>query len=331
VSEPFEFTLVRRVALSPAALGSIVTLILFVAICSAYGASGIAVVAGAAETGWTLSAQAHASLLASVLLGYGVGAAKHMAGKAGAWRMSDLARSRWSGAAGVLCGAALSALLIADIVALEPDRSMFNAGEVALNIAFLALFWAVGRAGYFAVVTMLRPAGVAAVDLYDLSSLYRHGHDQLRLALVWLGGLSLFVAVMLFDPNPAVQLNSFKVAAPILATMVLLGLLLILLPLRRIWIAIRTAKASALSSVMAELRALRASPGGVPGKEADLLARRAYFAALPEWPFDASSVGTFAFYVLLPFLTWAVGALAKQLLDTVFVAKAIKIILSAPI
>lgn len=325
--EPIEFRLARRIALSPAGLAAAVTCVSLTAILGAFYISGIALIVGSVDVGWSLAPQAHAGLLASVLLGYGAGATKYMARSGSAWQATDIARSRWGGATGLLAGLIVSVLAIDDIRALEPDRSLLNVGEVALNLVFLALFWAVGRAGYFTIISVLRPATITAVDLFDLRPLYTHGRDQLRSALVWLAGASLFVVVMLFDPNPAVQVDSAKVVGPILAGFVLLAITMILLPLRRIWISIRTAKASALASVMADLRALRAMRHAPPGREADLLARRNFFAGLSEWPFDATSIGTFAFYILLPFLTWTAATFVKRLLDTVFMEKVITAIL----
>lgn len=325
--EPIEFRLARRIALSPAALAAAVTCVSLIAILGAFYISGIAMIAGSVDTGWSLAPQAHAGLLASVLLGYGAGATKYVARSESAWRAADVARSRWGGAAGLLVGLFVSVLAIDDIRALEPDRPLLNAGEVVLNVAFLALFWAIGRAGYVAIIAVLRPATIGAVDLFDLRPLYTHGRDQLRSALVWLIGASLFVVIMLFDPNPAVQVDSIKVVGPMLAGFVLLSITMILLPLRRIWMSIRTAKASALASVTADLRALRAMPQTPPGREADLLSRRNFFAELSEWPFDATSVGTFVFYILLPFLTWTIAAFAKRLFDTVFMETVINAIL----
>lgn len=59
------------------------------------------------------------------------------------------------------------------------------------------------------------------------------------------------------------------------------------------------------------------------------LARRTYIAGLSEWPFDVASVGTFAFYILLPCLTWTTATIAKRLFDTVFMEKVIKVISGA--
>ena len=325
--DPIEFRLVRRIALSPAAVAAAAASLSLLLIWGAYYISATALVAGSRNAGWSLAPQAHAGLLASVLLGYVAGAAKYLAQSGSAWPAIDIARSRWGGATGLLAGVIAAVLTIEDIRTLEPDRQLLTAGEAALNIVFLALFWAVGRAGYFAVVSVMRPTTIATVDLLDLRPLYTHGREQLRSALVWLIGASLFVLIMLFDPNPAVQADSVKVVGPMLAGFVLLAITMILLPLRRIWMSIRTAKASALASAMADLQALRAMSHAPPGREADLLARREYVAGLSEWPFDAASVGTFAFYILLPFLTWIAATFAKQLFDTVFMEKVIKAIL----
>jgi hypothetical protein len=324
-----EFRLVRGVALSPVAIAVAVASASLLVIWGAYFVSGIALVVSLRDGGWSLAPQAHAGLLASVLLGYVAGASKYMVRSGSAWPGIDVARSRWAGATGLLIGVIAAILTIADIRALEPDRQLMNVGEAVLNVAFLALFWAVGRAGYFAVLSVMRPATIATVDLFDLGPLYIHGRGQLRSALVWLAGASLFVLIMLFDPNPAVQADSAKVVGPMLTAFVVLAIAMILLPLRQIWMSIRTAKASALASVMVDLRALRAMPHAPPGREADLLARREYFASLSEWPFDAASIGTFAFYVLLPFLAWIAGTIAKRLFDTVFMERVIQVIVGA--
>lgn len=298
-------------------------------IYGAYAFSGVALAIDSLEAGVSLTPQAHAGLLASVLLGYSVGATKYVAQSEPRWRTIDIVRSRWGGAIGLMVGVMVSVLTIENIRALEPDRRLLNAGEIALNLAFLALSWALGRAGCFAVISVLRPATIAAVDLFDLRPLYSHGRDQLRAALVWLTGASLFIAVMLFDPNPAVQVDSVKVVGPMLGANLVVAIAMILLPLRRVWASIRSAKATAIASLTADLRALHDLPQPPPGREADLLSRRTYFSELSEWPFDAASLGTFGFYVLLPFVTWLSATFAKRLFDTVFMEKVIKAISAA--
>ena len=324
-----ELTLARHLALSPATVAVVIASVSLLVIWGAYSVSEILLVVGSRDAGWSLTPQAHAGLLAAVLLGYVAGAAKYLARSGSEWPAIDVARSRWFGTAGLLIGMVVAVLTVADVRLREPDRQLLNVGEAALNIAFLALFWAVGRAGYFSVLSVIKPATIKAVDLFNLEPLYTHGRDQLRSALVWLVGASLFVLIMLFDPNPAVQADSIKLVGPMLVAFVILAVTMILLPLRQIWMSIRTAKAGALASVMADLRVLRAKPHRPPGQEADLLARRDFFAGLSAWPIDPATVGTFAFYVLLPFLTWVIGTFAKQLFDTVFIEKIINAIVGS--
>jgi hypothetical protein len=183
----------------------------------------------------------------------------------------------------------------------------------------LVLFWVLGRAAYFTVVGARYAAGFAPeqVDLLDLGYLDLFGRLGLRLSLVWIVGLSIFSLLTLFKPT----LESGSTLAPVLAVTLVVALLALVLPVRRVHARIQQTKRAALASLAGELRHVRdatlAGDKTVQGRLADLLAYEARIAAIREWPFDTSVRVRFLFFLLIPFGSWLAGALVERLVDKI--------------
>ncbi len=102
--------------------------------------------------------------------------------------VSSVRGSRRAAAAGVAAGIAIFAVL--DIF-VELDAGA--PGAFAISLVF---FWLLGRIAYFTLLGASEAAGPRSpeiqVDLLDLRPLARFGRIGLRLALGWIGGVSIF-------------------------------------------------------------------------------------------------------------------------------------------
>lgn len=334
-SGTIESRLIALIPFGPASSGVVVALTLLAIALAAYRLSGIEIVSANAENLYTLSPQAHLCILLSSLIGYGLGISRHLtSGSAAAEfemdsndRRAMLGTSRWAGAGGIALGMLVSFLTIREIRLLEPGRDLWNPVEVFVNAMSLALFWGIGRAMYFTVYGAGSRRNDIDIDLLDLGPVYRRGRAGLQVALAWIVGIALFVLIMMFDPNPDIQVDSAKVLLPLVMGTAVVAGIAILLPMLRLWTGIRKRKSQAIAEAVRALQALRASdPAGaaMPGREADLYARQAYAAALSDWPFDATTVGRFAFYVLIPVGSWLLGTLLRGLFEMVFMVRLVQ-------
>jgi hypothetical protein len=224
--------------------------------------------------------------------------------------------SRLAGGIGLAVGLGVLGL-IHSLSAGTPPSATWTPGWLWTQILVLVLFWVLGRAAYFTVTGARYAAGFAPerVDLLDLGHLDLFGRLGLRLSLVWIVGLSIFSLLTLFKPT----LESGSTLAPVLAVTLVVALLALVLPVRRVHARIQHAKRAALASLAAELRHARdATLSGdktVQGRLADLLAYEARITAIREWPFDTSVRVRFLFFLLIPLGSWLAGALVERLVD----------------
>ncbi|MDX1650328.1 MAG: hypothetical protein R3263_10790 [Myxococcota bacterium] len=156
------------------------------------------------------------------------------------------------------------------------------------------------------------------VDLLDAASLAPFVRQGLAQALAVVGFVALF-ALYLVDVERYGLM--FLVVGAVTVAAASAGLLL---PLRGVHRRLREAKHAELVRVDAAIRgdagALRHSPIAARAPAlglADLVAWRQLVAAAREWPFDASSLGRFAFYLAIPLGSWSGAALVERLIDAV--------------
>lgn len=175
--------------------------------------------------------------------------------------------------------------------------------------------WFAGRFLYALLVESRRLARIGrtqvAVDLLDLRPLAPIARQGLRHALL---GAGLFAIVALALADVDIAPNLLDVLVPALLANAALSAAALLLPARGVRDAILAAKRAELDATDRDLRRARA---GAPGARplADVLAWRAYVQAVPEWPFDAPTLGRFVLYLAIPLGSWLGGALVERLVD----------------
>lgn len=186
---------------------------------------------------------------------------------------------------------------------------------LAHRVLILAVGWFVGRFFYALIVESRRLArigrGLVGVDLLDLGPLAAIPRQGLRHALLG-AGLFAILALALVDFAIAPRLIDVLVVS--LLANAALSATALLLPARGVREAILAAKRAELDATVTELRRSRA---GAPGARplADVLGWRTYVQAVPEWPFDAPTVGRFLLYLAIPLGSWLGGALVERLVD----------------
>jgi hypothetical protein len=233
-------------------------------------------------------------------------------------RRRPLLRARWAGAAGALAGLILLAAV--DLYAGAPGAWL--PGRLAAQVLQVLLFAALARAIWFTVETtrdfdhLIQDA--PDPDLLRLEPLHGFGRIGLRLALIWILGLTLFSLLSLFGGAP----RSLVAFAPMMTLIAGVAVTALLLPVRALRRRIREGKSRELTWVRRELHLLHGEVrGGVgsaaPGRIADLCALEERIRAVGEWPFELSTLVRFAFYLLIPVGSWFAGALVERLVSVV--------------
>jgi hypothetical protein len=220
---------------------------------------------------------------------------------------------RRAGLAGVGVMVLLPFLINLTLAAWTPWRLPPEA--LAHRALILGIGWLAGRFFHALLVESRRLAHVGRalvhVDLLDLRPLVPISRQGLRHALLG-AGLFAILALALVDFAIAPKLIDVLVAA--LLANAALSAAALLLPARGLRDAIAAAKRVELDAAVTELRRSRE---GAPGARslADALAWRAFVASVPEWPFDAPTVGRFLLYLAIPLGSWLGGALVERLVD----------------
>ncbi len=139
--------------------------------------------------------------------------------------VSSVRGSRRAAAAGVAAGIAIFAVL--------GIFGELDAGALAISLVF---FWLLGRIAYFTLVGASEAAGPRSpeiqVDLLDLRPLARFGRIGLRLALGWIGGVSIFTVLYFlfaFFGEPAV---AWAAVFPVYVATLAVATLALLIPVR---------------------------------------------------------------------------------------------------
>ena len=182
------------------------------------------------------------------------------------------------------------------------------------------LGWWVGRLVHSIVKDALAISRLAArvseIDLFDLRPLAPFVQQGLRssLLVVLLVSISSNLAL---DPAGATLGSALNVAGLGAAALVAL-----VVPAWGIHLRIRDEKRAQLSALRATLdadrRAVLERKPGIDAATARLpgvLALEARLEAVREWPFDASALGRFGFYVAIGLGSWVGAAAVERLLD----------------
>ena len=200
-----------------------------------------------------------------------------------------------------------------------PDEAYWIYPHAWLVLSVFPLGWIMGRFCWAVIARSLEISQIALrvrdIDLLDpaaFAPFIRHG---LRVALLWVALVSI-LALHLLDPNAMLGVLS---TLPLVAGTAAVGLVL---PVRGAHASIRAAKRARLARLRDEIRAADAALVD-RGADADraaahlpaLLALEARIAAVHEWPFDASSLLRFGFYVVLGLGSWVGAAAVERLLD----------------
>jgi len=227
-------------------------------------------------------------------------------------------RAAWAGAGGAAAGLATS-LAVA-----------LSLPEVGLPTLALSAFWLTPWTSAWvltplvtalvlrALVFQLHGSRVAReaarsavpVDLLDLRRLHVAGRMALRNSLLWIGGMS--IALLLLLDSAGGWIVGLWVAGVVTAAVA--GLVAPVLGLRD---RIRAEREAALAETEDELRLLRdrerAGRAGPDGRVADLLAWHRYVSDLSDWPYDATTRVRFALFLLIPLGSWLAGAVVEEL------------------
>lgn len=231
-------------------------------------------------------------------------------------RRRPLRRARRAGVLGALVGAVL--LAVVDPYASAPGAWL--PGRLAAQILQVVLFAALARAAWFTAESTRDfdrlIADAPELDLFRPESLHGFGRIGLRLAFIWIVGLSLFSLLSLFGGAP----SSLVAFAPMVALIGGVALAALLVPVHALRGRIRERKRRELAWLHEELRRLhhdaRAGvPTRNPGRIADLCALEERIRAVHDWPFELSTLVRFALYLLIPVGSWFAGALVERLVS----------------
>jgi hypothetical protein len=291
--------------------------------------NGVDLIIGTDVASPHMAAQTHVTILCSTLLAYGLAASRwvtesvkpHETMTGRDWRNSRLA-----GGVGVIVGLAVIAVTIRQMGIQEPERNPWSLGELYVDLLSLLLLWGIGRAVYFTIRgTGATEHADVVVDLWDMTPLYRYGSQGLRTALAWSGGISLFVMIMFFDPNPGLQVDSIKLLGSVMIVSVATAAMSFFRPLWTLRKLIRQEKSVATDAINTRLHAIRQNDArgiiAVAGAEGDLLARRSFVMSIPEWPIDTTTLRKLGFYALFPAMSWLLGPLLRQVVNDFFFAQ----------
>jgi hypothetical protein len=152
------------------------------------------------------------------------------------------------------------------------------------------------------------------IDLLDMHAHLVEGRVGLRLALVWIVGVTLS-SLLFYDADYLLLMVAIVAAGLGVAAVALL------MPARRLHRRIREAKARELAAVRRRLGPARdaamAGEPGAAGHLADLLAYADHLTDVREWPFDNHTLSRFVLYLLIPLGSWLGGALVERLVSSV--------------
>ena len=226
--------------------------------------------------------------------------------------------SRFTGAAGVLASVALWELIV---VAQGDDLlyawTRFDDGSVT-TVLFLMLGWLGGRTYYIASTGVWdRPVPQKSdVDLLNLEAIYASGRVGLSGSLVFFIVIAI-AGFLVFDEVG----SGLWVIGPMFVGNFGIGLVILLVPARKVRSLIRDVKQEELARLEPLLRQARdntlSADTATQGRLNDLLAYKTQVESTREWPFDSSTLLRFGLYLLIPVASMVGGALMERVVDMV--------------
>lgn len=192
--------------------------------------------------------------------------------------------------------------------------------EVAWHRVLGPLLGALAATLAYAIVALSRrmsrlASDLSRIDLLDLTPLLPFTQQGLTNALLLVGFVSIAGLTLLTETG--FGLLALVSGGPVLAAA---GMAFVL-PLRGVHRRIRSAKQTELAWVDARIRGLgtvlRGRTGGHDGELADLAAYRDLIRDVQEWPISAGAYLRFAFYMLIPVISWAAAALMERVIDAI--------------
>ncbi len=225
--------------------------------------------------------------------------------------------------AGVLgIAAAFSIPFLVDMSFSAYNFSAFHFMAAMHRVMLPVVGWLIGRLIYAILADSSRLAGIGRehvdVDLLDVAPLTPFTRYGLRNALLAMGMLSI---LSLLIPD-----WSTRPGLPLLIALALLpaaGLAVagLLLPVRGVHAAIRSAKQAEVRACNEQIRArrdgiIRGTAASGPALD-ELLAWRGLVESVREWPFDASTFTRLVLYLGIPLGSWLGGAMVERLVNAV--------------
>lgn len=150
---------------------------------------------------------------------------------------------------------------------------------------------------------------MVSVDVLNMQKLRPFGGIALLPAYSLLGAQLLYPIMLLGG-----EFNALAMLPGFLLTTVLLGVLFV----RPIWplhLRLMAEKSTAIAVADEEIAGWQAGDSSTLRELQPLLAYREYLNGLSEWPFQVSILARWAFYLVIPPLTWVLAALMETFVD----------------
>ena len=190
----------------------------------------------------------------------------------------------------------------------------FHSGTITIFTCMI-IGWLMGRGTYisFACPDNLPLPRASDIDLLHLETLYAMGRSGLRVALCWLVGMS--IGSLFFLQSGLGLWGVF----PAFGIGLVLGLVFLLKPARKVRRLIQTAKQAELEQLEPKVKQARddalKEDTATQGKLTDLLAYQDRIKATAEWPFDSTTLVRFGLYLLIPVGSMIGGALVERVVN----------------
>lgn len=205
----------------------------------------------------------------------------------------------------------------ADLAELIYFYSYAHNGTVTLPLT-LTMGWVLGRGGYLTFASIstdnLRLPTSTEIDLLSLEHLYIMGRSGLPGSLVWL--LTISIASLLFLDTPIGLWGTL----PAFTLGLVMGLVILLGPARKVRDLIRTAKRNELDRLSSKIVKTRdkvlQDDVSTQGQLTDLLAYKTSIISTPEWSFDPPTLMRFGLYLLIPVGSMVGGAFVERFIDS---------------
>ena len=188
----------------------------------------------------------------------------------------------------------------------------------AIIAMFVLLGWLTGRGAFFSYRGVWdKPfPEISTINLLDLENIYHMGRKGLGGALIWFIVVAFAGLLILPTVNTGLWLVIiiFVINAGI-------GLMFLLVPAQKVRNLIRRAKLEEMTRLDPMLIQARddalAHTSSTTGRLSDLFVYKNQIQAIPEWPFNYSTLVRFSLYLLIPIFSMVGGALVERLIELV--------------